>query len=179
VPRIKLVPALITALCAGALGCDSLGEFRGSYEGKIVSASFVRSCFAEGVVATLSFDPRAAAGGASEGGVPANLLTIEGTFDQTPLVPISVLSSDPLSTLEIPGGDRLRNYILLARPESGPLAGRDAFVVVSLLESHRIELRVIARSEDGSSACDDADAGAGGTEPRQYFGVFSLKSQKK
>jgi hypothetical protein len=130
-------------------------------------------------VATLSFDPRVAAGGASDAGLPANLLTLDdGSFDQTPLVPISVLSSDPLSTFEIPGGDRLRNYILLARPESGPLAGRDAFVVVSLLENHRIELRVLARSD--ASACDDADAGAGseGAGPRQYFGVFSLKSQK-
>jgi hypothetical protein len=99
------------------------------------------------------------------------------------LEPISLLSNDTLADFDFPGPKRLRNYLLVARPSAGPLAGRDALVVVSLLASKRVELRVIARGEITEEPCvdesapeqGDAGAVASGPKAREYYGFFRLR----
>ena len=175
-------------------GCDDLSEFQGAFDGQIVSGGFVRECFPAGTRATLVFDPERAV--YDETNVEASqvnrLTTSDGTFEDTPLDPIAALPHDPLSQLDFPGSRRLRNYLMLARPSKGPLAGRDATVVISLLADERIEVRVIARSEptlepcagdvperDGGPGDDDAGmppAPASAPHSNEYFGIFRLKS---
>jgi hypothetical protein len=168
-------------LCAA---CDDLSEFRGKFEGDIVSGTFIRDCFGPGVTATLDFDPDLAVAPLPDDLPSAKqnrLTTSDGTFKNTVLTPITALPHDPLGQLDFPGSRRLRNFMLLARPEDGPLAGRDAVVVVSLMEKERIELRVIARSVvDGACAPEEADAGVDAEPPRpgevrEFFGLFHLK----
>jgi hypothetical protein len=173
--RLYLSPI---ALFAALLGCDAVTDFSGrSYEGAIVPGGFVRSCFGDGVTASVELDPKLLSlAGASS--TPSTLSTDDGVFNRTPLVAFPVLVNDNLSQLDFPGAERLRNYLLTARPESGPLAGRDAIVVVSLLDNQRIELRVLARSLDGSADCATASEDDDAT-PRQYFGVFTLREKKK
>jgi len=182
-PLLRLWPWLLP-LCLSA-ACDDLSDYKGSFEGGVVQGNFVRSCFRSSTRATLRFDPEHAV--ASVGDLKASelnrLTTDDGTFDKTPLEPIVALSHDQLSELDFPGPRRLRNFMLLARPEKGPLAGRDAMVVVSLLENGNVELRIMARTESTEVACpteSEGDAGAlvAGTpaeRPREYFGVFILK----
>lgn len=171
--------ALSLASLSALVGCDDLKDFRGQYSGLIVEGNFVRSCFGPGTRADLSFDPDQAIAGAGATGLPPNTLsTSDGTFNATPLEPIGGLPHDPLSQLDFPGPDRLRNYLLIARPTSGALAGRDALVVISLLASESVEIRIIARTADGQVPCD---AGEGTSEsvdpatPHEYFGLFRLK----
>jgi hypothetical protein len=168
----------LLALFASLLGCDAVADFSGrNYEGGIVPGSFVRSCFGDGVTASVEFDPKLLSlAGASA--TPSTLSTDDGVFDHTPLVAFPVLVNDNLSQLDFPGAERLRNFLLTARPNAGPLAGRDAIVVLSLLDNQRIELRVLARSLTGSSDCATASDDDDGT-PRQYFGVFTLREKKK
>jgi hypothetical protein len=164
-------------------GCDSLSEFRGSFEGKIVSGSFVRSCFEDEIEAQLTFDPAQAAGPVE--GIPdeqRNRITIKSdtqvVFDETPLESIGLLSNDSLADFDFPGQKRLRNYMLMARPESGPLAGHDALVVVSLLATKRVELRVIARGDEADEPCPGQtldDGGAPEAGIHEYYGLFRLK----
>jgi hypothetical protein len=139
-----------------------------------VKGSFVRSCFSDTVCAVLHFDPdKAVASDAGLGDAPNTLTTNDGVFAQTVLEPVPGLANDHLSLLDFPGPQRLRNYLLLARPLSGPLAGRDVFVVVSLLASEDIEVRVIARSADGSASCAEVEP-LSTSEPREYFGLFRM-----
>lgn len=183
-PRLALLWLLIAS---SSLGCDDLKDFRGTRSGHIVEGNFVRGCFKDKTVLTLSFDPDYAIPLADGGLRNSNVIsTDDGTFQNTPLDAIPYLPHDPLSELDFPGPQRLRNYLMMARPDSGPLAGRDAFVVVSLLASKSTEVRVIARSADGTTSCpsdlEGADAGtspgsgdgtsSGGT--RQYFGLWRL-----
>lgn len=175
-----------------AVGCDDLADFRGNFDGSIVKGNFVRSCFAEETRAKLHFNAAYATGDVSV--LPESernwLSTTDGTFDRTVLEPISKLEDDQLSLFTFPGPKRLKNYLLLARPKEGPLAQRDALIVVSLLDEENIELRVIGRTSDTSQACAvEADAGESvdpdaGTQPagmasgaREYFGFFRLKSE--
>lgn len=157
--------------------CDSLDDYGGTFEGSIIGGNFVRRCFPAETRATLEFDPDKAV---AVDAIPSefNLLsTTDGTFDETPLVPLTALPHDQLSALDFPGPKRLRNFLLMARPESGPLAGRDAVVVVSMLEKGSVEVRVMARSADDSDPCDvDAAEAAEGfvADPHEYFGIFQL-----
>lgn len=170
-------PALVALLlgCAVAqLGCGDLRDFGGTYKGTIVKGSFVRSCFSDMVCAILRFDPdKAVASDAGMGEAPNTLTTSDGVFAQTVLEPVRGLANDHLSLLDFPGPQRLRNYLLLARPLSGPLTGRDVFVVISLLASEDVEVRVIARSSDGSASCVESE-GMTSAEPREYFGLFRM-----
>jgi hypothetical protein len=174
--------ALLSALLLG-LGCDSLSEFKGTFSGSVVEGSFVRSCFSAGTSAELTFNPGYAAGSVAE--VPENernWLTLRSeqgdvVFD-APLDPVEALSSDTLADFDFPGQKRLRNFMLMARSSEGPLAGRDALVVVSLLATKKVELRVIARGGDGEPHCSDEaspDAGASSEHPPEYYGLFKLK----
>ncbi|MET0343971.1 MAG: hypothetical protein ABW252_23355 [Polyangiales bacterium] len=165
--------------CACALGCGDLKEFRGAYEGVIVEGNFVRSCFAADTRVTLRFDPDEAIARSDAGElVERNTIsTSDGTFRDTPLEPIASLPHDPLSQFDFPGPQRLRNYLLLARPETGPLAGRDATVVISLLASEGLEVRIIARGGDGMP-CPLYQSDASTTPsaaPSEWFGLFRLK----
>lgn len=148
-----------------------------------MSGSFVRSCFEDKITAQLVFDPAQAAGpveGVSD--AERNRLTIKSdtqvVFDGTLLEPIGALSNDTLADFDFPGQKRLRNFMLVARPDSGPLAGRDALVVVSLLATKRVELRVIARGEETDEPCPGQvgeDGGAPERGIREYFGLFRMK----
>jgi hypothetical protein len=174
--------------------CNDLSEFRGTFDGSIVKGNFVRSCFSENTKATIRFNPDYAVGDQPKGPNPNWLTTSDGTFEHTTLEAVQDLEDDQLSLLDFPGPKRLRNYLLFARPKRGPLAQRDAFVVISLLENKRIELRVIARTADARGACavsldggvgdagpadagqEGGDAGTESTGPREYFGLFRLSS---
>jgi hypothetical protein len=179
-------PGLWLLLSASALGgCDDLSEFRGSFDGSIVEGGFVRECFASDTKATLAFDPERAVFHPPAGLPDAELnrlTTSDGTFQNTVLEPIAALPHDPLSQMDFPGARRLRNFMLVARPTTGPLKGRDAMVVVSLLADERIELRIIARSEETLEPCaaeevsSDAGSSESGPRVREYFGIFRLKS---
>ena len=176
---------LVCALLLASSACDDFKQFRGTYEGEIVEGNFVRSCFASRTEASLSFDPDQAVAplGAVASTQPNTLTTNDGTFQQTALEPISNLPHDPLSELDFPGPQRLRNFMLLARPETGPLAGRDALVVISLLANEAVEVRVIARSSDGATTCPGAeDAEDAGTPlptsgRREYFGFWRMEKK--
>jgi len=190
-------PLYLTLAVLSATGCDDLSSFRGEFALTIVKGNFVRSCFPATTTATLSFDPSYATGDVPfDAGLDRNWLTTsDGTFTHTWLEPVRKLEDDPLSQLDFPGPQRLRNYIMLARPSSGPLTDRDAFVVVSLLDEKKVEVRVIARTGDSTQPCAiDADGGApidadGGdlgdagpgvpntVGPREYFGVFRPKAR--
>jgi len=173
----------LLALSWTALACGDLEDFGGTYGGPIVKGSFVRSCFSDTTQATLVFEPdRALPRDDGLQGTPNTLSTSDGVFQQTPLEPIRSLSNDHLSLLDFPGPQRLRNYLLLARPSEGPLAGRDAVVVVSLLASEDVEVRVMARTADGTAACAASPDGTEIAPPteggaREYFGFFRMKKQ--
>jgi len=173
-----------------ALGCDSLSEYRGSFQGSITSGSFVRSCFQDTTRATLRFDPAHVVG--SLDGVPVSerswlTLQVPGKDDlpdevvfDAPLEPISLLSNDTLADFDFPGPKRLRSFMLVARPEAGALAGRDALVVISLLADKRIELRVIARGEASDKTCPGENSTLADDAPatpriREYYGFWRLK----
>jgi hypothetical protein len=172
-----------------ALGCDDLKDFRGEHTGRIVEGNFVRGCFTNSTELTLQFDPDYARK-LPDGGtrLPNTIHTSDGTFQNTPLEAIPYLPNDPLSELDFPGPQRLRNYLMMARPEAGPLAGRDAFVVISLLASKDVEVRIIARSANDVTSCpsdleardaevpdeDDVPIVTPSTR-REYFGLWRLK----
>jgi hypothetical protein len=195
VPPVRAFPLALLLLGALSSACEDLSEFRGTFDGSIVEGNFVRSCFPPNTTATIRFDPDKAVGDVSAlpKGARNWVTTDDGTFDHTVLEPVAKLAEDQLSQFDFPGPQRLRNYLLLARPESGPLANRDATVVVSLLENKRIELRIIARPGDPTRACKvEVDAGAGDagavdagtadagapteTKNYEYFGLFRLQS---
>ena len=167
-------------------GCDTLGEFRTGegdvYRGEIagvndpdncpddIDCSFIRRGFPSGVVLDLTFDP-------DEQYTDPGTISTSGedcgpTFAETPLLPIPPLAHDQLGLYEFPGGGRLRNYMFIARPSSGPLAGRDATVFLSLLRGGTIEVRIMAGP--GLEICDPADCTAIDSGQCDYFGVFSL-----
>jgi hypothetical protein len=170
-------------VCAG--GCDSLSEFKGTFSGAVVQGSFVRSCFAAETSAKLRFFPSAAVVRSTDmKDEERNWLTLTNKEDDSivfdaALDPIEALSSDTLADFDFPGQKRLRNFMLLGRSEVGPLAGRDALVVVSLLADKHVEVRVIGRGADDDPPCsrEDADGDAGVPPARapEYYGLFKLK----
>lgn len=173
--------ALLLAVSAALGGCDDLASYGGSYgESRVVRGDFVRSCFADDTKLKLEFAPDRLLD--PQAGPPLNRITTTNydLFADTPLEPIAKLDQDHLSEFDFSGPQRLRNYMLYARPSSGPLAGRDALVVISLLASESVEVRIMARSADDAAPCSAAaeatDAGAA-AQPgrREYFGLWRLK----
>ena len=172
-----------------ASGCDTLGEFRTGegevYRGDIagvndpencpdgIDCSFIRRGFPWGVTLELTFDPD------EQYTNPGTISTFgedcAQTFSATPLLPIPPLAHDQLGLYEFPGGGRIRNYMFVARPEAGPLAGRDAMVFVSLIRGGNIEVRIVAGP--GLVICDPADCTAIDSGQCDYFGVFSLNRE--
>lgn len=174
--------ALCVALCC--LACDSLSEFGGAFNGPIVEGSFVRSCFGAHVEASLRFSPSHAVGSTRElKDSERNWLTLtenDAVVFDAPLEPIYAITADSLADFDFPGQKRQRNYMLMARSSTGPLAGVDAIVVVSLLATGKIELRVIARAAPDDPSCvvdsESGDEDAGVESPRypEYYGLFKL-----
>jgi hypothetical protein len=177
---VRIPLPLLALLCLTA--CDDLKDFRGSYQGQIIGGEFVRSCFPDDAQLSLVFDPNQAVERDVVVDRPPNTIsTSDGTFENTLLEPLRNLPNDPLGELDFPGPQRLRNYLLLARPSGGPLAGRDALVVISLLASETVEVRIIARSADGVSSCpadlDPSDSGVDSAPlaRREYFGLWRMR----
>jgi hypothetical protein len=181
----------VLALCLVA--CDELGEFRTEpgevFEGRVIGgeggddASFIRTGFPARTVLALTFDPAKAVPG-DEAAEPAGTITsykcesepcdeddrIPGSFEDAELEPIPQLSHDALGVYEMPGSSRLRNYIFGARFTSGEglfAVPRHAMVFLSLLESGRIEVRILAPSVLGGPTGDAVIHEA-------MFGVFTL-----
>lgn len=174
-------------LCVAS--CDNLGEFQTGegevYRGEIagvndpescpegIDCSFIRRGFPSGVTLDLTFDPD------RQYDVPGTISTsgenCGSTFDDTPLLSIAPLAHDQLGLYDFPGGGRIRNFMFVARPEGGPLAGRDAMVFVSLLRGGSIEVRVIAGP--GTIICDPSDCAELSTGECDYFGVFVLERE--
>jgi len=187
----QLAVTAATGLALVALGCVQLDAFGtdGAHElvGPVFGAegdcdapgddrarcSFIRRGFGSETVLHMTFDPenvQDVAGSLSTTGEDC-----EPTFTNVPLIAIEALRHDQLSRYEVPGDGRVKNYIFAMSPVSGPLAGRDVMVFVSLLRSERVEVRVVAGS--GQNACDPTDCDqieAGGCD---YFGVFSLERE--
>lgn len=154
-------------------GCDDLSRFatdgdavlRGTVVG-VEPDSFVRRGFAPATVMELDFDPLMSA-------VPApgsittspDPISRERVFDATPIESIAALQHDLLSQYDFPGGGRVQNYLYVARPTSGPLAGRDVMIFLSLLDDAGAEVRVIA--------------GTGDEARGDHFGVFRLSRQQR
>jgi hypothetical protein len=163
-------------------GCDSLSEFKGQFTGAVVEGSFVRSGFSAGTTAELTFNATYAVGSPAD--IPKgenNWLTLRDEHDvvvfDAALDPIDSLSGDTLADFDFPGQKRLRNFIALSRLSEGPLAGRDATVVISLLATKHVEVRVIARGPAADLTCggDAEDAGTSSEHPTEYYGLFKLK----
>lgn len=175
----RVLPLCSLALACGlSLGCETLTSYSGEYAGEIIDGNFVRRCFPSGTTASLRFDPEDAVAAVEVPEQLNTLTTSDGSFDDTPLVPFTALPHDQLSKFDFPGPARVQNYLLLAHPSSGALAGRDATVVVSILDKGSIEVRVMARTELSAPRCpvagvdDDVTAVGDGHE---YFGVFQLQ----
>ncbi|MDQ3037306.1 MAG: hypothetical protein M3Y87_33235 [Myxococcota bacterium] len=164
--------ALLTIALLSLAGCDDLSRFATDgdavYRGTVVgdeADSFVRRGFAPGTVMELEFDPRS-----SDVPQPGSLttspdpITGERVFDATPLESIPPLQHDLLSEYEFPGGGRVQNYLYVARPVAGPLAGRDVMIFLSLLDDGSAEIRVIA--------------GTGEAARGDHFGVFRLRREQ-
>jgi hypothetical protein len=139
-----------------SLGCETLDRFRTDpdtvFHGVVVgdtADSFIRRGFPTGTTLDLSFDPSMA-----QSPTAGTLTTSspDGTvyFDATPLSVIESLEHDLLSQYDFPGTGRVRNYLYDARPTSGPLAGRDAMVFVSLMDDGTIEVRIVAGTGDAT-----------------------------
>ncbi len=96
----------------------------------------------------------------------------EPTFRGTELRVIEPLRHDLLSQFDFPGGERVRNYLLAARPERGPLAGRDVTVALSLMKDGAVEVRVLS---GWGRECAEDDCAARAAGRCDYFGVFDLR----
>ena len=172
-----------------ALGCDTLGEFSTGdgevYRGEIAGAndplscpdgidcSFIRRGFPYGVTLDLTFDPELQY--ENPGSISTSGEDCGPTFSDTKLLPIPPLAHDQLGLYEFPGGGRIRNYMFVARPETGPLAGRDAMVFLSLIRGGNVEVRIVAGP--GLVICDPADCAAIDSGQCDYFGVFALRRE--
>jgi hypothetical protein len=163
----RVALALFVVLCA----CDDLSRFSTGtdsvFTGMVVGDepdSFVRRGFAPATTLQLEFDPHASdvpiAGSITTSPDP---ITGVRTFDATSLESIAPLQHDLLSEYEFPGGGRVQNYLYVARPLAGPLAGRDVMIFLSLLDDGSAELRVIAGTGDESRG--------------DHFGLFRLHRQ--
>ena len=171
------------------VGCDTLGEFRTDegevYRGDIagvndplncpqgIDCSFIRRGFPYGVTLDLTFDPDRPYD--DPGTISTSGEICGATFTDEPLLPIPPLAHDQLGLYEFPGGGRIRNYMFVARPEDGPLAGRDTMVFLSLIRGGSIEVRLIAGP--GLEICDPANCAEIDSGQCDYFGVFSLRRQ--
>ena len=103
------------------------------------------------------------------------LTTSDGRFTNTALRPIPQLWHDPLSTLDF-GDGRIQNLVYAVSPQPGDAGAeeaQDVFVVLSLMQSNRIEVRLLR-------GAPQTDAGApppGVALP--LFAVFHLEREQR
>lgn len=153
-------------VAASPLGCRDVGRFSSHddhYEGDVVSGSFVRSGFADGVRFCLTLDTDHLQDG------PGALSTSDGRFARAPLRPIPQVWHDPLSTMTF-GEGRVQNLLYAVRPTSDG-GGGDVMVVLSLMQGGDVELRLVR----GAPSMDDAGTSTGG---ENLFSVAALERQK-
>lgn len=158
--RAAIVLALVVVGCSDLSGyATGPGEvYRGLVLG-VEDPAVLRRGFEPSTELSMTFDPRLRT---SLEEPPGRLTTSDGTLTDVPLEPIIPLTHDALSEYEIPLGSRVRNYIFVMRPTTGPLAGREPMVFVSLMSDGVVEVRIIA---------------GGGSRAGDYFGVFRLSRQ--
>lgn len=175
-------------LAVTLVSCESLDAWRTDegevYRGVVVgndeatcpsgSCSFIRRGFAPRTTLEVVFDP-------SDASNPGHLTTRDepcgATFDREPLRPIAALAHDALSQYDFPGGQRARNFIYALEPTTGPLAGRDAMVFLSLMRDGDVDVRVLAG--DGADDCSPDDCGAFASGDCDFFGVFHVRRQAR
>ena len=159
-----LLLSLCLCLSAGCEGyerfrADGTAVFRGDVYGD-GEASFLRRGFPAASVAEVTFDPDAAQR-AMAGTITITTPGDVRMLDVVSLESIQPLAHDMLSDFSFPGAGRIQNFLFLARPAEGPLAGREVMVFLSLLESGEMEVRVIAGTGDESHG--------------DVYGVFRLR----
>jgi hypothetical protein len=141
--------------CAACDSFDRFGTGSGSFEGTVEPSDLVRVGFPVGTTLCLELDT------ARLQSTPGALSTTDGRFAHTALRPMPPLASDTLSNLTFADG-QVRNLLFAARAsETTP---RDVLAIVSLLDSGRVEVRLV-----------NGAPGAAGVDP--LYGVFAL--QKK
>jgi len=169
------------------LGCTELGDYATApgevYAGSVVgeavedcdpattACSFIRRGFSPSTRLELTFDPSRADSS------PGVVSTVDDTgcapiLDEVPMAAIAPVAHDALGELEFPGADRVRNYLYVVVPESGPLAGRHLTLVLSLIRDGSAEARVLRGS--GENVCDPSDCATIELGECDYFGVFHL-----
>jgi hypothetical protein len=139
----------------------STGDGR-SFEGQIVEGSFVRAGLEASARMCMTFDTDHLQDG------PGAMTTTDGRFTKTPLRPIPQIWHDPLSTLAF-GDGRVQNMVYAATPTGET---EDVLVVISLMQSGRIEVRLV-RGAPQADAAAPAPATGG-----PLFGVFTLEKRK-
>ncbi len=186
---LPAMPAWWLWVLVAVVGCDSLSEFETGdgeiYTGLIagvndpdncpdgIDCSFIRRGFPSSASLDLQFNPFDVY--SAPGTITTRGETCGSSFDNTLLLPIPPLQHDQLGLYEFPGSGRLRNFIFVARPDTGPLAGRDAMVFLSLIRGGSIEVRVVAGP--GLVICDPNDCTELGAGDCDFFGFFSLGRQ--
>lgn len=169
------------------VACTDLGEFATNpdivYRGGVTgtdeldceagtSCSFIRRGFAVDTQLELDFDPEMSAPGTlTTSGEPCG-----ATLDGAALRPIVPLDHDQLGEFDFPGEARLKNYIYVVSPTTGPLAGRDAMAFVSLLRGGGIEVRFIAGAGQN---CDPSDCAAIASGTCDYFGFWRTSRERR
>jgi len=169
-PFAGLSIALALASSVAALGCRDASRFssRGDrFEGDIVKGSFVRSGFAESVKMCLTLDTDHLQD------APGTIATSDGRFHATPLRPIPQIWHDPLSTLSF-GDGRVQNLVYAASPlpgEAGPEESQDVLIIVSLMQTDRVEVRLLRGAPQSDAGLPPPGTAAA------LFGVFDLNRQ--
>ncbi|MDP9033784.1 MAG: hypothetical protein M3O50_03180 [Myxococcota bacterium] len=162
--RVQVASAFAAAAAIAA--CRDLSSFSTAgdhFEGVVVSADFVRTGVDLGTRVCMTLDADHLQD------TPGLLWSSDGRFRAAPLRPIPQIWHDPLSTLSF-GEGRLKNllYVATASAPFGDGNGNDVFAVVSLMQSGRVELRLLRSTP--SLAADGSTPGAGGG----VFAVFDL-----
>jgi len=169
--RAELVAFAACTLALFVGGCKDVSKFSsrdGHFEGGITNGSFIRSGIVEDSKMCLTLDTDHLQD------APGTITTSDGRFRDTALRPIPQLWHDPLSTLEF-GDGRVQNLVYAASPlpgEAGPEEAQDVMVVLSLMQSSRIEVRLLRGAPQ-----TDAGAPPPGVA-KAVFAVFHLERER-
>lgn len=158
------------AACTFVAGCRDVSKFSSKndrYEGAITNGSFVRSGVSEDVKMCLTLDTDRLQD------APGTLRTSDGRFNGATLRPIPQLWHDPLSTLTF-GDGRIQNLLYAVSPvvgDAGPEEAQDVFVVLSLMQSNRIEARLLRGAPQSDAGATPAGVASA------VFAVFHLERE--